>query len=181
MAKRLTFREVTPDRWRDFEALFESPGGPKYCWCMAWRAMPRGASRDDRAAKKTAMEQRVRDGTPVGILAYEDGEPVAWCSVAPRPTYRELGGPEAPDPDHVWSIVCFYVPSRYRRQGMMQRLIRAAVAHAKRKGAKTVEAYPVDPDSPSYRFMGFVRSFEEAGFREVGRAGSRRHVMRLEV
>ena len=37
--------------------------------------------------------------------------------------------------------------------------------------------FPVDPDSPSYRFMGFVRFFEAAGFREVGRAGSRRHVI----
>jgi hypothetical protein len=41
-----------------------------------------------------------------------------------------------------------------------------------------VEAYPVDADSPSYRFMGFVAPFEKAGFREVGRAGTRRHVMR---
>jgi len=49
------------------------------------------------------------------------------------------------------------------------------------EGARVVEAYPVAPDSPSYRFMGFVPAFEKAGFREVGRAGSRRHVMRLEV
>nr|PZN92019.1 MAG: acetyltransferase [bacterium] len=44
-----------------------------------------------------------------------------------------------------------------------------------------MEFHPVDPDSPSYRFMGFVRFFEAAGFREVGRAGSRRHVMRLDL
>jgi hypothetical protein len=44
-----------------------------------------------------------------------------------------------------------------------------------------VEAYPVDPDSPSYRFMGFADLFETAGFREVGRAGKRRHVVRLDL
>jgi hypothetical protein len=44
-----------------------------------------------------------------------------------------------------------------------------------------VEAYPVAPDAPSYRFMGFVPVFEEAGFAEVGRAGTRRHVMRLSL
>ena len=44
-----------------------------------------------------------------------------------------------------------------------------------------VEAYPVDPDSPSFRFMGWVSVFKAAGFREVGRAGTRRHVMRLKV
>ena len=63
----------------------------------------------------------------------------------------------------------------------MARLIQAAVAHARKRGATVVEAYPVAPDSPSYRFMGFVPVFTAAGFREVGRAGTRRHVMRLKV
>lgn len=61
----------------------------------------------------------------------------------------------------------------------MKQFLGAAIAHAKSRGASIVEAYPVDPDSPSYRFMGFVPAFEQAGFEEVGRAGSRRHVMRL--
>jgi hypothetical protein len=39
----------------------------------------------------------------------------------------------------------------------------------------------VVPGSPSYRFMGYVESFKAAGFEEVGRAGSRRHVLRLRV
>jgi len=63
----------------------------------------------------------------------------------------------------------------------MARLIEAAVAHARKRGATVVEAYPVDPDSPSFRFMGLVSAFKAAGFREVGRAGTRRHVMRLKV
>ena len=44
-----------------------------------------------------------------------------------------------------------------------------------------MEAYPVDEDSPSYRFMGFVPMFEEAGFREIGREGMRRHVMQRKL
>jgi hypothetical protein len=43
------------------------------------------------------------------------------------------------------------------------------------------EAYPVAPDSPSYRFMGFVPMFEKARFVEIGTAGTRRHVMRLSL
>ena len=46
-------------------------------------------------------------------------------------------------------------------------------------GAAVVEAYPVEPDSSSYRFMGLVGTFEAIGFIPVGRAGTRRHVMRL--
>jgi hypothetical protein len=44
-----------------------------------------------------------------------------------------------------------------------------------------VEAYPVDRDAPSYRYMGFVETFAAAGFRDEGMAGVRRHVMRLEI
>jgi hypothetical protein len=61
----------------------------------------------------------------------------------------------------------------------MRRLIAAATDYARENGATVVEAYPVDPDAPSYRFMGFVPVFAEAGFAEIGRAGRRRHVMRL--
>jgi hypothetical protein len=61
----------------------------------------------------------------------------------------------------------------------MNQLIQAAIDHSRGRGATVVEAYPVDPDSPSYRFMGFVPIFRAFGFEEVGIAGSRRHVMRL--
>ena len=165
----------------DLERLFDSPVGPKYCWCMVWRPMPTGARRADKQAKKAALESRVREGVPIGILGYIDGEPVAWCSVAPKVTYRDIGGTTDPEekPDSVWSIVCFFVPRQFRRQGVTRRLIEAAVNHAKAQGAKVMEAYPVDPDSPSYRFMGFIPSFKATGFHEVGIAGLRRHVMRL--
>jgi GNAT superfamily N-acetyltransferase len=106
---------------------------------------------------------------------------VAWCSIAPRDTYRRLGGVEADGGERVWSLACFFVIRRLRGMGITARLIEAAVDHARRRGATVIEAYPVDPDSPSYRFMGFVPSFQSAGFDEVARAGTRRHVMRLRV
>ena len=73
----IEFREVDGDRWGDLERLFESRGGPKYCWCMVWRAMPPGASRANRDAKKEACGS-VQEGAPVGILGYIDGEAAAW-------------------------------------------------------------------------------------------------------
>mgnify|MGYP006205431841 CR=1 FL=1 len=57
-------------------------------------------------------------------------------------------------------------------------LLAAAETHARQSGASGIEAYPVDPDSPSYRFSGFVPAFEKAGFVAVARAGTRRHVLR---
>ncbi len=177
----MEFHEVGRDRWQDLERLFEARGGPKYCWCMVWRRMPKGISRSDSKAKKQALRQRAEDETPIGILGYVDEAPVAWCSIAPRDTYRELGGSKFPmdTSASVWSIACFFVPRKLRGKGITRHLISAAVDHAKEKGATVVEAYPVDPDSPSYKFMGLVPTFEALGFEEVGRAGTRRHVMRL--
>lgn len=81
----------------------------------------------------------------------------------------------------IWSIACFFVVRRLRGQGITQRIIKAAIGHARAHGALIVEAYPVDPKSPSYRFMGFVPVFKKAGFCKVARAGTRRHVMQLKV
>ena len=179
----MIFRPVTPERWTDFERLFEARGGPKYCWCMVFRRDDASKIPRSKAERKLAMASKVRCGTPVGILAYHDGEPVAWCSVAPRKTlsvYRGLEWPEG-DPSSVWSITCFYVKRGLRHSGIMSRLIDEAVVHAGQHGARVVEAYPVDPDSPSYHFCGFVPVFAAHGFVKVGRAGRRRHVMRREL
>ncbi len=74
-----------------------------------------------------------------------------------------------------------HAPSRNRtREGHPTPAHREAVTVAQ-TSATVIEAYPVVPDSPSYRFMGFVPVFAAAGPREVGRAGIRRHVMRLHV
>lgn len=146
---RLVFHEVTPARWPDFEKLFESRGGPKSCWCMVWRATPEEARHPNGPSRKVAMAGRIAAGTPVGLLGYIDDEPVAWCSIAPRSTYRRLVDDGSSD-EGVWSLACFFVVRRLRGQGITQRIIAAAVAHAKARGARVVEAYPVAPDSPSY-------------------------------
>lgn len=179
----LTFRKVDGATWPDLERLFEGRGGPSYCWCMAWRAMPPGRRTAGNAHRKRCLKERVDAAIPVGILGYLGGEPVAWCSIAPRETYRPLGGADVPGdaPGAVWSLACLYVVRRLRGLGMADRMVEAAVAHARAQGAAVVEAYPVDPDSPSYGFMGFVPVFKRQGFRHVGRAGIRRHVVRLEL
>jgi GNAT superfamily N-acetyltransferase len=148
---------------------------------MVWRGNP--ADRKNKETKKWAIRNMVLEDTPIGLLGYVENEPVAWCSIAPRSSYRDLGGLYDPDEnsEKVWSLVCFYVSREYRGKGVMTRLMQAAIEHSRQRGATVIEAYPVDPSSPSYRFMGFVPQFRELGFIEVGVAGSRRHVMRLKI
>ncbi|TIS58819.1 GNAT family N-acetyltransferase [Mesorhizobium sp.] len=173
------FTEVTRSTRADFENLFEQPGAPKYCWCMAWRIL---SSREHvpNDEKKRAMMALIEAGTPVGIVAHLEGRTVGWCSVAPRETYRKLSRQQDDTETDVWSIVCFYVPRALRGGGLAAALLDAAIDHAFAKGASTIEAYPVDQASPSYSFMGFRNMFVARGFREIGMTGSRRHVMRLE-
>jgi GNAT superfamily N-acetyltransferase len=114
------------------------------------------------------------------MLAYSNEEPVARCSIASRSTYRRLVSDTSSDED-IWSIACFFVVRRLRGMGITKQLIAAAVHHARAHGAAVVEAYPVEADSPSYHFMGFVPVFAEAGFTEVGREGKRRLVIRLKL
>ncbi|MCB1487657.1 MAG: GNAT family N-acetyltransferase [Bauldia sp.] len=180
-AADLSFRPVGKDTLSDFEALFNSPGAPKHCWCMVWRRTTAEAKENSGPDRKRQIFQRIAAGVPVGLIAYQDGTPMGWVSVAPRETYRNLGGRPATPGETVWAVVCFWVPRKRRGEGLVYRLIEAAVEHARDKGATAVEAYPVPPDAPSYRFMGFVPAFEKAGLTDVGAAGIRRRVMRLQL
>lgn len=172
---KIEFYPVTPERWDDFTQLFESRGGPHNCWCMVWRNNENKQTLSGKPGKKASMQNRVEQGTPIGLLAYSNDEPVAWCSIAPRDTYKSMGGDQTKQ--GVWSLTCFFVKRTFRKMGIASQLLTAAIDYAKENGAQYIEAYPVAPDSPSYRFMGFVPMFEKAGFQFVKTAGSRRNVM----
>lgn len=129
----IRFTEVTRSTRADFETLFEQPGAPKYCWCMAWRHLP---SREhvESDEKRRAMMALVDAGTPVGILAHLDGKTVGWCSVAPRQTYRKLSREQDDSETDIWSIVCFYVPRALRGSGLASALLDGAIDHASPRG-----------------------------------------------
>ncbi len=88
------------------------------------------------------------------------------------------------DGQPVWSIVCFVVPSEYRGQGVARELLIKAVAYAKRRGVRLLEAYPIDkdetPDAESTWF-GSKTMFDEAGFEEVARRKAGRPVVRMRL
>lgn len=175
---------VTSKNWNDFEALFEGRGGPKSCWCMIWRDYEISPGLTDKAARKASMKDRVSSNSPVGLIGYLEGVPIAWCSIAPRSTFKAtLGGPvgHADDEQSIWSLTCFFVKREVRGHGLSAQLIEAAIDHARAHGAHIVEAYPVEPNSPSYRFSGFTELFEECGFKEIGTIGTRRKVFRKTI
>lgn len=154
-------------RWNDFASLMV---GPKPgCVCMAYR----NSSLDGPA--RVAHMRGLCDTEPgPGVLAYVDGEPAGWCSVAPKSTYRALVNsrtiPHVQDAD-AWSVVCFVVRPGFRRRGLMHHLLAGAVGHAHAMGAARLEGYPVDPDGgrvdQTAGYVGTVPLFEAHGFSRV--------------
>jgi len=178
------FRAATPSRWKDVEALFGARGACAGCWCMWWR-LPRAEwNRGKGAGNRRALRRIVEKGGAPGILAYEGGRPVGWCAIAPREAYTVLERSRTLkrlDDEPVWSVTCFFIDKDWRRRGLTVKLLDAACAHAKRKGARIVEGYPVDPsgDYPAaWAWTGLRSAFESAGFREVARPSRTRPIMR---
>ena len=184
---KLAFRPLTPERWDDVVALFGERGACAGCWCMYWRRDAKAYTEGKGAGNRAAFRRIVRRGGEPGILAYADGEPIGWCAVAPRADYPRLDRSRvlAPlDDAPVWSISCLFVARPWRRQGISERLIEVAVAHARSNGAKVVEAYPIDPKGPqpdAFVWTGLASAYERAGFREAARRSPTRPIMRREV
>jgi GNAT superfamily N-acetyltransferase len=180
----VTFRPLTPERAGDLEQFSRRHGKFRYCSCMRWRLASSEFRRSTKEERVAALERMVCDGTPVGVLAYADGEPVGWCSIAPRETYVALERFRAlarVDAAPVWSVVCFFVDRRVRRRGLTVGLLEAAVAYARARGAKIVEGYPVEPGPRLYTYMGSPAAFRKAGFHDVTPRGRERRVFRRVV
>ena len=183
----LEFKPVTKERWDDFEHLFGPNGAYAGCWCMWWRSKRSEFEERQSTGNRKAMKKIIGSGIVPGILAYHDGIPAAWCSVAPREDYGSLN--RSPvlkrlDETQVWSIVCFYVAKEYRRRGILVALIREAVEYVRGQGGKVVEAYPTVPKEdlpPVSSFMGLPAAFEQVGFVEVARPSKSKVILRYTI
>ncbi len=181
----LTVEPLTCERLGDFEALFGPRGACGGCWCMWWRLSASEFRRQRGEGNRKAMRALVAGGEVPGLLAYLDGEPVGWCCVGPRTAFPRLARSRvlaAVDEAPVWSVVCFFVARRARRQGVMGKLLEGAVAHACRAGAQMVEGYPVAPrqrvTADAFAFTGLLGPFLAAGFVEVARRSPTRPIVR---
>lgn len=182
-------RPLTPDRWPDFETLMGPKGGAEGCWCMVWR-LPAATYREGKGeGNRQAIHARVRDGVrPPGLIAYRDGAPVGWVSIAPRAEFPRMEKSRivAPLDDRpVWSVTCFFIKPGNRGKGVATALLKAACDFAARHGAEVVESYPIDPLGARYAnafaWTGLKRVFDSAGFTEVARRSQKRPVMRKEL
>ena len=154
---------------------------------MTWRLESKEYEKNKGAGNRELFHQLVKSKEPLGIVAFEGGEPIGWCSISPREKLIRLEHSrlfKRIDDTPVWSITCMFIKKEYRKKGISSMLIKEASRYALSKGAKAIEAYPVIsaknkimPDV--FAYYGLASAFKKAGFKKVKQASEQRLIMRL--
>jgi len=183
----LHVRPLRRSDWKNVETLFTERGACGGCWCMWWRVERGGKLWESSKGEpnRRALKQGIENGEVHAVLAFAEGTPVGWCSFGPRPTFPRLERVKALRgryPDATWSIVCFFVPARWRGRGVASALLHAATERAFQLGAGRIEGYPVvprkktEPVPAAFAWTGVPSLFRKAGFRRRRRAASLRPI-----
>jgi GNAT superfamily N-acetyltransferase len=182
----------------DLRTVLGTRGQASRCWCQRFKLRPREAFGNFPVEERAhRMRQQTGCGDPgasstSGLVAYLGTEPVGWCAVEPRTAYEGLvrnssravwvGRDEDRADDGIWAVTCLFTRAGYRRRGVGRALALAAVAHARERGARSLEGYPMTTTDAIEEelHVGTVRTFADAGFTEVHRPSKRRAVMRID-
>lgn len=181
----------------DLGTVFGTRGPASRCWCQRYKLAPRESFGSFPAEERAHRLRQQADcghpesGTTSGLVAYLDGEPAGWCAVEPRPAYAGLlrvfrvpweGRTEDRSDASIWAVTCLFTRAGYRRRGVSRALARAAVAHARERGARALEGYPITTRDviPEELHVGTEGVFADAGLTVVSRPTPRRVVMRID-
>jgi GNAT superfamily N-acetyltransferase len=188
LIQQMTVHPVTPERWDDLESLFGPRGAVGGCWCMWFRQKRSEFEQLKGEGNRRAMQAIVYSGEVPGLLAYAEDVPIAWVSVAPRQAFPSLDRSpilKPVDDQPVWSVVCFFIARKYRRQKLSLVLLQAALEYARQQGVRILEGYPIEPKKDSapdiYAFTGLASTFRQTGFVEVARRSESRPIMRYYI
>ena len=168
-------RPLTPDRVDDFATVANPNRRPSHCWCLSHRLSAREITELGGGSREAAFRALCARENPPGVIGYDDGEQVGWCSIGPRSENTRLSQSRLIRPLDdvpVWSIICVVIRGGHRRRGYTTPLINGAVEYAATRGAPAVESYPVDPGSGridlTMAFVGTRAMFANAGFEVAG-------------
>jgi GNAT superfamily N-acetyltransferase len=182
----------------DLGAIFGARGYTSTCQCQRFKGGQYPYSGDTVVERLERQRAQAHCGDPTapttsGLVAYLDGEPVGWCAVEPRPAYARMARMPVPwtgrDEDKgdpaIWAVTCFVTRAGFRRRGIARALAAATVDHARSRGARALEAYPMitEPGQEvawGETHVGTRSMFEAAGLREIHRPTLRRVVMRID-
>jgi GNAT superfamily N-acetyltransferase len=185
----LTVQPVNESLFDDVQTIFGTRGQAAPCQCQRYRMGWIALNSDNVQGRRELLRDQVIEGH--GLVAHLDGEPVGWCSVAPRSDYTYLRQPtwkgrnEDKDDASVWAVTCFVTRAGFRHQGVSRALAAATIDFARDHGARAVEAYPMKP-APGKEVtwgemhVGALSAFLAAGFQVVHVPSLRRAIVRYD-
>jgi GNAT superfamily N-acetyltransferase len=166
--------QVSRDRIEDVLSFFDHDGfagNPEWasCYCMFFhREDPDSNGNQPWRQNREGLKSSLEAGTTIGYLAYIDGRPGGWCNASLRSAYptRRTGESD----DEVGVVTCFVIAPPYRRHGLAQKLLDAALEGFRSRGVKRVEAHPpAEATADPQNFQGPLSLYIGAGFTEVAR------------
>lgn len=184
--------EASSERFADVEHALTGGGDGGSCWCQWWMLPNKDFDAITSDERRDMLRRDLDAPVASALVAYIDDVPAGWVKVSARPDQPRLArtrafqqSPEPFDDSSVWAITCFVVRREFRGEGVSTVLLSAAVDHARRHGARVIEAYPVDTaakkTSSNDLFHGSLSSFIAAGFTEVARPAPARPIVSLAV
>lgn len=189
----ITIEPATSERFDDAQHALSGGGDGRGCQCQWWMMPNTQWQKTSVQEREGMLRNEIDAGPPPALIAYVDGEAAGWVRVGPRPAQQRLArtrnyaASEEPwDDDSVWAVSCFVVRKEHRKQGLNARLLDAAIDYARTRGARIIEAYPVDPAAGKKipvndLYHGVLSTFEDAGFREVARPVPHVAIVSLDV
>jgi GNAT superfamily N-acetyltransferase len=185
----ITVQPVSEDLFDVVQTILGTRGQAARCQCQGYRLGWHVVHSDDVQGRRELLRDQVIEGH--GLVAHLDGEPVGWCSLAPRSDYLYLrqttwkGRNENKDDAGIWAVTCFVTRAGFRRQGVSRALVGGTIELARDRGARAVEAYPMKP-APGKdvtwgeMHVGALSAFLAAGFRVVHVPSLRRAIVRYD-
>jgi GNAT superfamily N-acetyltransferase len=175
----------------DLSKLFASDPSASGCWCMWFITSVKEYHAAGAAANRQKFEALALESKePLGLVAYRQGQPIAWCAVGPKERFARavrtptLKAASAGPAEIAWFVPCFFVRSDHRRTGVTRALLKRAVELAFEHGAELIEGFPFSGNRPRAsgdRQVGTEEVFASVGFAPVRRPSESRVVMQCRV
>ncbi|TFG16900.1 MAG: N-acetyltransferase [Promethearchaeota archaeon] len=178
---QISIHTVTEHDFPLIERLFVQNGACEGCWCMYWRVDTNKQYKEGCGNKnKNSLKKLVKAGQVRALIAMDGDEPAGWCTFGPRESFRRLKEYRTLKREShfgLWSIVCFFTNSKFRRKGISNALLEKAVEACFAQGATEIEGYPTEmKEKYTYTYTGITTQFERLGFKHMVREGEMRPI-----
>jgi len=187
--KTHTTKSLTMETWPDFVELVERHNGVwGGCWCMGFHKEGFGKDRSAENNRRN-KECKVRDGTAHAALVFDGAKAIGWCQFGKADDLtrikmrKEYESKVFDVPD--WRITCFFTDREYRKEGISEIALKAALLEIKGLGGGVVESYPEEittqRTSGAFLYNSTIGIFERNGFERITKLGKNHWVVRMRV